>query len=300
VTAARLGVPVLHTALGALANGTSQPSATRLVENLDAVGIDVDVDVEALRRAERVVATIAGSQGLAPGHPTELDLTYRRHQVPGGMMGTLRRQLAGIRRPDLLPDVLDEVAQVRAELGHPIMVTPFSQFVGAQAVANVLARAAGEPRWSRMPDEILRYVLGHFGTPPGPIDPQVRERAAASPRTRELDVPLRDPDVDEVRAGVYATVGRRVPDADVVLRSVLPADQLDAVAQAGPAPAWDPACPSGVRTAADFVAAVTRLPNWRSLDVVLGDERVRLHRPADADAGGTGGTGDAAGGRAGS
>ena len=288
VTAARLGVPVLHTALGALANGTSQPSATRLVENLDAVGIDVDVDVEALRRAERIVATIAASQGLEPGRPTELDLTYRRHQIPGGMMGTLRRQLAEIRRPELLAPVLDEVAVVRAELGYPIMVTPYSQFVGTQAVMNVLAETAGQARWSRLPDEVLRYVLGHFGTPPAPIDPLVRERAAASPRTRELDVPLRDPDVEEVRSGVYVSVGRRVPDPEVVLRSVLPADQLDAVARAGTAPGWDPACPSGVRTAADFVTAVTRLPNWRSVDVVLGAERVRLRRaPATDPAGAT-------------
>jgi oxaloacetate decarboxylase alpha subunit len=273
VAAARLGVPVLHTALGALANGTSQPSALRLIENLDAVGIDVDVDVEALRRAERTIAAIASSQGLEPGRPTELDLTYQRHQIPGGMMGTLRRQLAEIRRTELLPRVLEEAGRVRAELGYPIMVTPYSQFVGSQAVMNVLASASGEERWSRMPDEVLRYLLGHFGKPPGEIDPLVRERAATTPRTRELDQPSRDPTADEVRSTVFAGLGRRVADPEVVLRSVLPAEQLDAVTV--PAPRWSP---GEVRTAADFVAAVTKLPNWRSLDVVLGDERVRLRR----------------------
>ncbi len=34
VLAAQLGIDVLHTAIGALSNGTSQPSATKLVENL--------------------------------------------------------------------------------------------------------------------------------------------------------------------------------------------------------------------------------------------------------------------------
>jgi len=153
------------------------------------------------------------------------------------------------------------------------MVTPYSQFVGSQAVMNVLASASGEERWSRMPDEVLRYLLGHFGKPPGEIDPPVRERAAAMPRTRELDQPSRDPSADEVRSTVFTTLGRRVADQEVVLRSVLPAEQLDAVTV--PAPRWSP---GEVRTAADFVAAVTKLPNWRSLDVVLGDERVRLRR----------------------
>lgn len=287
VVAAQLGIPVLHTAIGALSNGTSQPSALRLVENLDAVGIGVDVDVEALRRAEAVIDVIASSQNLPPGRPTELDLAYARHQIPGGMVGTLRRQLTEIGRPALWPKVLDEVGRVRAELGWPIMVTPYSQYVGSQAVMNVLAAEAGQERWSRIPDEVLRYLLGHFGTPPGEIDPEVRDRAAASPRTRELDKPLPDPSADEVRRTVIATAGRPLPDRDVVLRSVLPADQLDAMEGAGPAPAWDPDRPRGtgsVSSAAEFVAAVGALPRWRSIDVQLGDERVRLRRPAADDA----------------
>ncbi|HTY72526.1 MAG TPA: biotin carboxyl carrier protein [Actinomycetes bacterium] len=288
VLAAQLGVEVLHTAIGALANGTSQPSAIRLVENLDAVGIDVDVDVDAVRRAERTIDVIAASQGLEPGRPTELDLSYQRHQVPGGMMGTLRRQLNEIGQIALLPRVLDEVGRVRAELGYPIMVTPYSQYVGSQAVLNVLAEQAGQQRWSRMPDEILRYLLGHFGTPPGPVDPLVRERAAANPRTRELDVPLPEPSAEEVRAKVYAAVGGRVPDHEVVLRSVLPTAQVEAMHAAGRAPRWSPerarGGPAGpVRTAREFVDAVTALPNWRSIDVELGDERVRLRRGADQE-----------------
>lgn len=278
VVAAQAGVTVLHTAVGALANGTSQPSAIRLVENLGAVGIDVDVDVDALRRAEEVIAVIASSQGLEPGRPTELDLAYQRHQIPGGMMGTLRRQLAEIRRTDLLPEVLDEAGRVRAELGYPIMVTPYSQYVGSQAVMNVLAGLAGAERWSRMPDEIVRYVLGHFGTPPAPVDPLVVERAKASPRYRELDRPQAEPSADEVRAKVSATLGRAADDREVLLRSVLPADQIDAMEAAGPAPAWSPSPP--VTTAAGFVAAVSALPNWRSLDVTLGDERILLRRAA--------------------
>jgi oxaloacetate decarboxylase (Na+ extruding) subunit alpha len=81
-----------------------------------------------------------------------------------------------------------------------------------------------------------------------------------------------------VRRSAFATAGRELPDRDVVLASVLPADQLDAMRAAGPAPTWSPQRPATVTSAAEFVAAVGALPHWRSIDVQLGDERVRLRR----------------------
>ncbi len=74
-------------------------------------------------------------------------------------------------------DILDELPRVREELGWPIMVTPLSQFVGVQAFLNV---TTGE-RWSQLPDEVVRYVLGQYGPPAGEIDPDVRG-AGARPR----------------------------------------------------------------------------------------------------------------------
>ncbi len=283
VIAAQLGINVLHTAVGALSNGTSQPSAVRLVHNLAAVGIDTEVDLDALREAARIVDVIASSQGLEPGRPTELDLAYQQHQVPGGMMGTLRRQLSEIGQLDLLPAVLEEVGSVRAALGYPIMVTPYSQFVGSQAVMNVLAARSGQDRWSRMPDEVLRYLLGHFGEAPGPVDQEVAARAADNPRTRELDKSQPEPELADLRRGVQEKTGRSdVADAEVLLRTVLPAEQVDAIV--APAPAWDPdgtTGPGAATTAAEFVREVVRLPHWRELDVRLGDERVQLRRGDD-------------------
>jgi oxaloacetate decarboxylase alpha subunit len=278
VLAAQAGVDVLHTALGALSNGTSQPSAIRLVENLSAVGIGVDIDVEPLREAERIIAVIASSQRLEPGRPTELDLSYQRHQIPGGMMGTLRRQLSEIGQLALLPDVLNEVSHVRAELGYPIMVTPYSQFVGSQAVLNVVAQSGGQQRWSRMPDEILRYLLGQFGTPPGDVDPEVCQRAADNPRTKELGQAVDEPTLDELRAAVVEAQGHEVPDDEVLLRTVLPADQVNQMMAAGPAPSWTAEPAKRISGAAEFVSAVSQLPRWRSLDVRVGPDRVSLRR----------------------
>ena len=66
---------------------------------------------------------------------------------------------------------------MREALGWPIMVTPLSQFIGVQAFLNV---TTGE-RWSQIPDEIVKYVLGQYWTAPGELDPEIEARALASP-----------------------------------------------------------------------------------------------------------------------
>lgn len=105
------------------------------------------------------------------------------------MIGTMRRQLRELRQEHRLDEVFHEVARVRAELGYPIMVTPFSQVVGTMAVMNVL----GGERYASLPDEVVRYVLGRFGTPPQPVAAEVLERVAASPRARNSPASHRCP-----------------------------------------------------------------------------------------------------------
>ena len=55
---------------------------------------------------------------------------------------------------------MTEIAQVRAELGYPIMVTPYPQMVIGQALANLLSAQAGNARYDNVPDQVIRYALG--------------------------------------------------------------------------------------------------------------------------------------------
>ena len=64
------------------------------------------------------------------------------HQVPGGMISNLESQLKEQNALDRLPEVLEEIPMVRAEVGFPPLVTPMSQIVGTQAVLNVLSGTA--------------------------------------------------------------------------------------------------------------------------------------------------------------
>src|SRR5574340_1574058 len=88
------------------------------------------------------------------------------------MMSNFRNQLKEAGMLHRLDEVLEEASRVRTELGYPIMVTPFSQFVGVQATFNVIQ---GE-RYKTVPHELYLYAQGHYGETPAPIDPDVLDR----------------------------------------------------------------------------------------------------------------------------
>jgi oxaloacetate decarboxylase (Na+ extruding) subunit alpha len=82
------------------------------------------------------------------------------------------------------------------------MVTPLSQFVGSQAVLNLVA---GE-RYGTVTDEIIGYALGRWGSEaPEAMDPDVRARILDRPRAAEVQGQTpEEPTLDEVRQR-YAT-----------------------------------------------------------------------------------------------
>jgi oxaloacetate decarboxylase alpha subunit len=223
VEGARLGVDVIHTACAPLGNGSSLPAAESTVGNLRNAGFEVGVDDAALAEYAAYFTRVAELRGLPVGAPAEYDVAYYRHQVPGGMMGTLRRQLGEMGMTERLPEVLAEVEQVRRELGYPIMVTPYTQFVGAQSVLNVVT---GE-RYAQVPNEVVHYARGTYGEPPAPIDPDVLDRIHSSPAAAALDPDRREPTLEDLRARFESGIS----DEDLLLRIAMPREQVDAMVE---------------------------------------------------------------------
>ena len=87
-------------------------------------------------------------------------------------MSNLVSQLEAAGLIEKLPAVLEECGRIRAETGWPIMVTPFSQFVGVQATLNVLTGS----RYTQVPDEMKKYALGYYGDLLSPVEPDVLDR----------------------------------------------------------------------------------------------------------------------------
>ena len=154
------------------------PRSFSTVRNLDAIGYETRLDLDAQKIVSDHFHGIARAKGLPPGAPREFDAIYYTHQLPGGMVTTTRRMLEELRRPELFDVVLEEVTRVRAEMGYPILVTPVSQFVASQAARNVID---GE-RWVNVSDETIRYFLGHYGEPAAPVDPNIAERVLSLPQ----------------------------------------------------------------------------------------------------------------------
>jgi oxaloacetate decarboxylase alpha subunit len=110
------GAGCLHTSASAAANGTGQPAMTPTIRNLRDLGRSVDVDDEAVAEMDAWFTAVAESEGLAHGKPGDFDRSCFRHQMPGGMMGRMKRQLAEMKQLHLLPQVLEEIERVRADL----------------------------------------------------------------------------------------------------------------------------------------------------------------------------------------
>ena len=227
------GVSALHCASGAASDGISNPCSERVVANLREMGHQVDIDLEALAEVNRYFTRIAEAEGLPSGCPQAFDAAYFHHQLPGGMVGTMRRHLAESRLSHLEDAVTDELDRVRQELGWPIVMTPFSQMLLTQAVMNV----TGKERYVMVPDEVIRYALGRFGRPNVPISPEVMDRIDALPRTRELRDEPGMPPLAELRK----KIGPQFSDEEFLLRATMPAEQVDAMKAAGPAAqSYDP------------------------------------------------------------
>jgi oxaloacetate decarboxylase (Na+ extruding) subunit alpha len=220
VEGVRAGFQVVHTASGPLSRGTSQPEVVSTARNLEASGFTHGLDLDAADRVAEHFGALARAKGLPAGRPREFDAVYYKHQLPGGMVTTTQRMLGEIRRPELFDAVLEEVTRVRAEMGHPIIVTPVSQFVATQATYNVID---GE-RWKTVSDETIRYFLGHYGEPPAPVDPDVADKVLSRPHAATLQ--QLEPITLE---GARQRFGSRISDEELLLRLTMPAEQVDAM-----------------------------------------------------------------------
>ncbi len=264
------GVSALQCASGATADGISNPPSLRVAQNLRALGHTVPVDMEALAEVNRYFTRIAEGEGLPVGAPLPFDAAYLHHQLPGGMIGTMRRQLAEHRLSHLEGAVIEEIGRVREELGWPIVMTPFAQILLTQAFLNV----TGPKRYGVIPDEVIRYAIGRFGRPNIPIAPAVMARIEALPRTAELKAESAMAPLAQLRA----RLGPGLSDEEFLLRATMPATQVDAMRAAGPAARdYDPAS----KPVMELLRRVLKLQNVADLSIEKQQFRLQLRGRVD-------------------
>ena len=226
--AIKLGVASINTAIPPLANSSSNPSLFHIARNARALGYRTKIDENVLHAVEGHFTDIAKREGFTIGEPREFDSYHALHQVPGGMISNFHFQLTKLGMGEGIGEVLAEVGRVRQELGYPIMVTPYSQFVGVQAAMNVIL---GE-RYKEVSDELIQYAAGIWGEEEsGSIEANIKDKILSRPRARELarwQPPT--PTVAEFRAQLG---GDGIDDDELLLRYFAGADEVVAMKAAG-------------------------------------------------------------------
>jgi len=221
-----LGVTILHTAVRPMANGPSVPSVEIMTRNIELLGHTHDLDTALFAPVANHFEKVGKAAGFLVNQYAEYDVLSIRHQVPGGMVGTLKAQLVQNGMSERLDEVLQETARVRKELGYPGMATPFSQLVGTQAVLNIVTGK----RYSSIPDEVIQYAAGFYGQTAGPIDPNIMDVIMSSPRAKQVVAnPPPQPTIEELRRE-YGTDD----DDELILRALVPGEGLEKMRKSGP------------------------------------------------------------------
>jgi pyruvate/oxaloacetate carboxyltransferase len=209
----KAGFEYAYTALEPLGNGASLPQTQDIDRRAKALGLATTLDGAAMEEASRYFEWLTIREGQPRGVVAKYDKALYEHQVPGGMISNLRSQLAAMRMEARLPEILEECAQVRQDLGYPILVSPFAQFIVTQAVLNVVQ---GE-RYRTIPDEVRKYACGYYGRLAAQPAAAFLERARIRPAEMVTERPA-----DHVPAGLpklRKRLGPGVSDEDLLLHA---------------------------------------------------------------------------------
>ena len=222
LAAARAGAQLIACAIYPLALTLHRVSGEALSEALAGMGLDPGVDVAALWRASDLVDEHIGDEPVAPLSP-RVAVRAAQHDVPASLVASLDSTLRAQDAGDRLEEVLGELDLIRGETGWPPLAAPIGQVLASQALLNVLSAS----RYLTVVDELRALLSGHFGKPPGPIDPAVQRAVAltADPETEENVAPPLN-ELREQAEGMAASeeelllLGLFGEDAEALLRSI--------------------------------------------------------------------------------
>jgi pyruvate/oxaloacetate carboxyltransferase len=218
-----------YTASEPLANGASLPATEDIAERARKLGFKTSLDKKALQEIAEYFRWLCVREDKPCGKVAAYDPALYEHQIPGGMISNLRYQLETMKLEGRLPEILEEVAWVRRDLGYPIVVSPFAQYVVTQATLNVVQ---GE-RYKTIPDEIRKYAAGYYG------------RLAAKPSDEFLEkLNLKSSEIVTERPGEHieplvprlrAELGAQASDEDLLLAAFYDKALLEPLKKSTPA-----------------------------------------------------------------
>ncbi|MCF8105834.1 MAG: hypothetical protein K9K64_10140 [Desulfohalobiaceae bacterium] len=172
------GVNCIDLSVRPMASGTCQPDVRSMAHALKGTGYSLDIDVDRMHTIEEMLNDLMQDYAWNPV-TTTADARVVSFPMPGGAIGPNVHMMVKSGLMDKYSDVLSEFPVVVKSGGAWTSVTPGSQQYWVQAFNNVLYG-----RWEKIETGYGRAVLGYFGRPPLPPDPEVVDKAA-----KQLNLP---------------------------------------------------------------------------------------------------------------
>ena len=172
VKAAEAGIDNIDTAISSMSMTYGHSPTESLVAILEGTERDTGLDLEALEEVATYFRGVRKKYAKFEGGLKGVDSRILVAQVPGGMLTNLENQLREQNAGDKLDAVLEEIPQVRRDLGMLPLVTPTSQIVGTQAVINVLSGT----RYATITKETSGILKGEYGETPADVNKELQAR----------------------------------------------------------------------------------------------------------------------------
>ncbi len=213
------GADVVDTSISSMSLGPGHNPTESLVAMLEGTEYTTNLDNERLIRIRDHFARIRPKY-KAFESATLVDTDIFSSQIPGGMLSNMESQLKAQGAGDRIREVMEEVPLVKADSGHPPLVTPSSQIVGTQAVFNVLMG-----KYKVMTGEFADLMLGYYGECIGERNPEVVAIAQAQAKKEpitERPADLLPPEWDSLVSQASKLDGFDGTDEDVLTYAMFP------------------------------------------------------------------------------
>jgi oxaloacetate decarboxylase alpha subunit len=166
------GLDNVDTSISSMSMTYGHSATETVVGILEGTEYETDIKIDNLAPIAKHFREVRKKYADFEGSLKGVDARIITSQVPGGMLTNLESQLKEQNAVDKFDEVIDEIPNVRSDLGYIPLVTPTSQIVGTQAVINVL----NNERYKVITKETQAILKGEYGKTPADVDKKLQDK----------------------------------------------------------------------------------------------------------------------------
>ena len=166
------GLDNVDTSISSMSMTYGHSATETVVGILESTEYETDIKIDNLAPIAKHFREVRKKYADFEGSLKGVDARIITSQVPGGMLTNLENQLKEQNAVDKFDEVIDEIPNVRSDLGYIPLVTPTSQIVGTQAVINVL----NNERYKVITKETQAILKGEYGKTPADVDKKLQDK----------------------------------------------------------------------------------------------------------------------------